>query len=165
MNSLWDIYRRVVTVLVKALALCSGIGVLVMMAVTCGDIIGRKFGHSITGAVDIVQVAACVAAICALPYTTAVKGHIAVEVFSQKFPRTVRAILDGLWRIAVMLMYAIMSWRCIVYGCTLLKRHSSTLTIHIPLFWVLWVMSVCCAIMALVKLYNLTHPGKEMMKP
>ena len=58
MNSLWDIYRRVVTVLVKALALCSGIGVLVMMAVTCGDIIGRKFGHSITGAVDIVQVAA-----------------------------------------------------------------------------------------------------------
>ena len=107
MNSLWDIYRRVVTVLVKALALCSGLGVLVMMAVTCGDIIGRKFGHSITGAVDIVQVAACIAAICALPYTTAVKGHIAVEVFSQKFPRPVRAFLDGLWRIAVLLMYAI----------------------------------------------------------
>ena len=27
------------------------------------------------------------------------------------------------------------------------------------------LLRAMCAIMALVKLYNLTHPGKEMMKP
>ena len=162
---MWELYKKIVSWVVRAFAVLAGIGVLVMMLVTCCDIIGRHFGHAITGAVDIVQVSACIAAICALPYTTAVKGHVAVEFLSQMFPPAVRALVDGIWRVAVIVMYGFMAWGGIVHGNTLFRRHSSTLTIHIPTFWILYVISAVSLVTILVKLYNLAHPGKEMMRP
>ena len=162
---MWEKYRLVLGWLVRAFAFIAGLGVIVMMTVTCLDVILRRFGLPISGAVDIVQVAACITAVCALPYTTAVKGHVAVEFFFQRMPYWIKPIIDGIWRIAVMLMYIAMSWCSLLYGQTLLRRHSCTLTLQIPLFWILWLMSFSFAIVALIKFYNLTHPGKEMMKP
>ena len=52
-----------------------------MMLVTCVDIVLRKLGHPFPGAYDITKMAAAVTISCALPYTTAVKGHVAVEFF------------------------------------------------------------------------------------
>ena len=161
---MWEVYRKAVSFLVYALAATAGAGVLVMLGVTCGDVLLRNFGCPIPGAVDIVQISACVAAVCALPYTTAVKGHVAVEFFFRKLPYVLHPWIDGVWRTAVMLIYAVASWRSLLYGSTLLRRHSVTLTLQIPLFWVLWLMAFAFAVTALVKLYNLSHPGKEMMK-
>ena len=162
---MWQIYRKVVSSLVRGLMALAGLGVLAMMGLTVCDVIFRRFGFPVPGAVDMVQVAACVSAVCALPYTTAVKGHVAVEFFFQRLPGIAKVTIDSLWRIAVIVLYAIMSWRSLVYGGTLLKRHSVTLTLQIPLFWVLWLMAFSFAVVSLVKIYNLTHPGKEMMKP
>lgn len=162
---MWDKYKFAVSWMVRVLACISCLGVMVMLLVTFADVLFRKFGMPISGAVDIVQIAACVTAVCALPYTTAVKGHVAVEFFFQKLPPVLKPFVDGIWRVAVMLLYAVMSWRSFIYGQTLLRRNSMTLTLQIPLFWVLWLMALSFAVMTLVKLFNLTHPGKEMMKP
>lgn len=161
---IWDCYRKIVIALIRGLVALSGAGIVVMMLVTCADVILRRFGWPVPGAVDIVQIAACICASCALPYTTAVKGHVAVEFFFRRLPRGMRGIVDGAWRLAVMMLYVVMSWRSLVYGQTLLRRHSVTLTLQIPVFWVLWVMAFSFGVMALVKFYNLTHPGREMLR-
>lgn len=161
---MWNYYKKAVSALARLLAVLSGFGVIVMMSVTCCDVVLRRFGRPIVGAVDIVQIAACITAACAIPYTTAVKGHVAVEFFFQKLPSFIKPYVDGLWRAAIFLLYAVMSWRSFVYGTTLLRRHSMTLTLQIPLFWILWLMALSFAVVSLVKLYNLAHPGKEMMK-
>ena len=162
---MWTKYRLIVGWLVKGLAFIAGVNVLVMMGVTCMDVILRRFGLPIKGAVDIVIVAACLTAVCALPYTTAVKGHVAVEFFFQQLPSCLKPVIDGIWRTAVLVLYLVMSWHSMVYGFDMLGRNRTTLTLHIPLFWILWLMSFSFAVVALIKFYNLTHPGKEMMKP
>ena len=162
---MWTKYKLFVGWLVKGLAFVAGINVLVMMTVTCLDVILRRFGLPIKGAVDIVMVAACLTAVCALPYTTAVKGHVAVEFFFQRLPARLKPFIDGIWRVAVLILFAVMSWHSMIYGIDMLHRNRTTLTLHIPLFWILWLMSFSFAVVSLIKLYNLTHPGKEMMKP
>ena len=162
---MWNKYRQLVGWLVKGLAFIAGINVLVMMTVTCLDVILRRFGLPLKGAVDIVMVSACLTAVCALPYTTAVKGHVAVEFFFQRLPDGMKPYVDGFWRVGVLILYAVMSWHSMSYGMAMLQRNRTTLTLHIPLFWILWLMSFSFAVVALIKLYNLTHPGKEMMKP
>lgn len=162
---IWHFYSKAVSLLVKVLMGLAGAGVIVMMLVTVCDVVMRRFGMPVPGAVDIVQIAACVCAVCALPYTTAVKGHVAVEFFFQHLPGPAKVLVDSTWRMAVIILYSIMSWRSLIYGQTLLRRNSVTLTLQIPMFWVLWLMSLSFAVVALVKFYNLAHPGKEMMKP
>ena len=162
---MWNIYRKVVTGLVLFLTSLAGLAVLLIVVITCLDVILRRCGYPVPGAVDIVQLAACIAAICALPYTTAVKAHVAVEFFFQNLPKTAKVIADGFSRLAMMVLFTVMAVRCVIHGITLMNRNSVSLTLKIPLFWVLWLMAFSLAVVVLVKVYNLTHPGKEMMKP
>ncbi|NLG12642.1 MAG: TRAP transporter small permease [Lentisphaerae bacterium] len=162
---MWETYRKIVTVLVRCLAWAAGVGLVVMIVATCLDVVLRRFGHPIVGVVDLVQIAACLSGACALPYTTAVKGHVAVEYFFQKFPRRSRVWIDGCMRLMAILLFLFLAYRSWVYGSYLLRKEIGTLTLQIPLFWVLWLVSVTFLVVVLVKVYNLTHPGKEMMKP
>ena len=71
--------EQILRKLVLLLAALAGLGLLMMMLVTCADIVLRAFRISFSGAYDIVKMIAAVTISCALPYTTAIKGHVAVE--------------------------------------------------------------------------------------
>jgi len=157
------IYTKIVSTLVYAMAAVSGVSLLTIIGITCLDIILRRLGHSIPGAVDIVQVLGCLAVVAALPYTTAVKGHIAVEFFFRKLPRTTKVLLDTFTRLLVIALFAILCWRSFLVGLRYLKIGTMSLTLNMPLFWVLWLMSASFAVVILVKIFNITHPGKEMI--
>lgn len=65
----------------------SVIGLLTMMVVTCLDVVLRVCGVPVKGAYDVVRVAGAVTIACALPMTTAMKGHVAIEYFFQRLNR------------------------------------------------------------------------------
>jgi TRAP-type C4-dicarboxylate transport system permease small subunit len=96
--------------LVRLTAGIAGVGLLSMMTVTCLDVILRKMGHPLPGAYDLVKVAAALTIACALPYTTAVKGHVAVEFFYHKLGRDGRVVADTLIRLPIMAMFSLFTW-------------------------------------------------------
>jgi len=53
----------------------------------------------------------------------------------------------------------------LVGGGTIPQAGEVSLTLQIPMFWVAYVIALCCAVTVLVKIYNLSHPGREMIKP
>lgn len=158
-------YSKAVLLLVIGLSVVAGLGVLVMMGATCLDVILRTFGRPLTGALDVVKVAGAVTIACALPYTTAVKGHVAVEYFFLKLGRRGRAVVDALARLVGMTLFSVLAWRSALYGISLRQSGQVTATLQIPLFWVPHVIAFSCAVTALVILHNLLHPGREMIKP
>ena len=151
--------------LVCALGVLSGLGILTMMLVTCLDVLLRPFRVSLTGAVDIVQVAGTITIAGALPYTTAVKGHVAIEYFFQKLSRRNRIIVDTVVRLLGMGLFALLAWESMLYGLQLRQVGRVTSTLEIPLFWVAHVVAVSCASLVLVILHNMLHPGKETIRP
>ena len=158
-------YTNVLRVAVMTLAGISGLAVIGMVAVTCVDVVFRISGHALTGAYDIVRIAGVIAIASALPYTTAVKGHVAIEFFFQKMRRTGRIVVDSVCRILVGCFFGVLTWQCVVYGNKLKQAGEVSLTLQIPMFWVAYVIALCCAVTVLVKIYNLSHPGREMIKP
>ncbi|HEY5909868.1 MAG TPA: TRAP transporter small permease subunit [Verrucomicrobiae bacterium] len=72
----WEFLEIGLVRLVRATAGVAGVGLLIMMTVTCVDVVMRKLGHPLPGAYDLVRMAAGVTIACALPYTTAIKGHV-----------------------------------------------------------------------------------------
>ena len=73
---MWKVYQRSVSALVMTLAGVSALGVLLMMIITCVDIIMRRLGHPLPGVVDIVSIAGSGTQIeIIIPQTDAIKDE------------------------------------------------------------------------------------------
>ena len=160
-------YTRVLRIVVYLLVAVAGVSVLAMMVITCADVILRLkwINHPFVGAYDIVKIAGALSLATALPYTTAVKGHVAIEYFFHKFNRRGRIVLDTFLRLLGMALFAFFAWRSVAYGLNLHRNGQVSQTLQLPVFWVPFVIGFCCAVVVLVIGHNLIHPGREMIKP
>lgn len=158
-------YTACLRALVLVLAGISGLSILGMIGVTCVDVLMRVFGGGLVGSYDLVKILGGIAIASSLPYTTAVKGHVAIEYFFQKLGRNGRIVVDTICRLLVITLFAVITWQCVIYGARLYSSHEVSLTLQIPLFWVAYVLAFCAGVTILVKVHNLLHPGREMIKP
>ncbi len=150
---------------VMLLAVGAGLAVFVMIAVTSCDVVLRMTGRSIHGAYDIVRIAGAVTIACALPYTTAVKGHVAIEYFFHKLNNTGRLIVDTFCRLITIGLFGLLGWQSVLFGHSLRQSGSVSLTLEIPLYWVAYIIAASCTVTMFVTLHNLLHPGREMIRP
>lgn len=150
---------------VSALGVVAGMAVVAMIVVTCVDVVGRRFGHPLPGTYDIVEILGAITIAGGLPYTTACKGHVAIEFFFQRLSRRGKILVDTVWRTITVSMFAFLTWRFAQYGLEIKASGQGTSTMGWPIFWLPWWFSLCCGVMVLVILYHLTHPGKALMKP
>ena len=160
-------YTRALRIVVYVLVAVAGLSVLAMMAITCADVVLRLkwINRPFVGAYDLVKIAGALSLAAALPYTTAVKGHVAIEYFFHKFNRRGRIVLDTLLRLLAMALFAFFAWRSVAYGFDLHRNGQVSQTLQFPVFWVPFVIGFCCAVVVLVIGHNLIHPGREMIKP
>lgn len=154
-------------VMVYALTGVSALSILAMIVIICADVVLRHpwVGRPFIGAFDIVRIAGTVALAAALPYTTAVKGHVAIEYFFHKLNRTGRVVVDSLMRLLSMALFAFLSWRSILYGLELHRTNQVTQTLKLPIFWLPIFIGVCCFVVVLVVAHHLVYPRREMIKP
>ena len=142
----------------------AGAGLMTMVLVTFVDVVLRKFGHPFAGAYDLVKMAAGVTMACALPYTTAIKGHVAVEFFYHRMGSRRRVIADTCIRIVIMALFILLTWQLLQHGARLHSSGEVSMTLQVPTFWVPYVMAYACALVVLVTLYHLLHPGQALIK-
>jgi TRAP-type C4-dicarboxylate transport system permease small subunit len=159
------IYTKTLRAVVLALAAISGLGIVAMMLVTCADVIMRIANHPLTGAFDIVKICGAITIATSLPYTTALKGHVAIEYFFHKLSKGARIIVDSIVRLLTTTLFCFLTWQCIKYGQSIKAVGQTSNTLEIPLFWVPWVLAFSTAVVAMVILHNLLNPTKEMIKP
>jgi TRAP-type C4-dicarboxylate transport system permease small subunit len=160
-----ELFANLLRKLVLALAILAGVSLLTMVLVTTVDVILRKCGHPLSGAYDMVKIAAALTIACGLPYTTAIKGHVAVEYFFHKLGRRGRVVADTVIRLLIMTLFSLLAWQLVRYGARLRESGEVSMTLQLPVFWVPYVMACSCAVVVLVTLYHLFHPGKALLKP
>lgn len=151
--------------LVALLAGIAGLALAAMILVTCLDVVGRRLGYPLKGTYDLVEILGAISVIGALPYTTACKGHVAIEVIPHKLSPRGRIVLSTFVALVCLFIYAFLTWRFIGYGCELKANNQGTVTLRWPIFWLAHFMAVCTAATILVILYQIVHPKKELMKP
>ena len=148
-----------------AMAAVGGLAVAGIILVTVADVVGRQFGHSVKGAYDLVRVLGAIAMGCALPITKAVKGHIAIEYFFQKMGRRGRAATDTAMRLVLLALFGLLAWQFLLQGLDFRNTGQVTATLHMPMFWVPWLVAAACLVTAGVTLWHLLHPGRSMVRP
>ena len=110
------------------------IGFLLMMTITCVDVIGAKlFLYPVLGAIDIVKLSQLVAISFAAGATLILGKHIQVDFFMVMFPQRFQAVVDAIVSFLGFALFAVFVWQLVVYGYSLQQGSEVSSTIHLPL--------------------------------
>ena len=140
------------------------LGMAASILVVCADVALRVAGHPVKGAYDIVRIAGAVTIACALPLTTAVKGHVAIEYFFNKLNRGSRLVVDSCMRLVMIGCFLLAAYECVGCGLRFLRNRQVTDTIELPIFWLPWLMAAAFVMTAVVVVFHLVYPGRELIR-
>ncbi len=126
-------------------------GLLVMMAVTCIDVIGAKiFRSPLYGALDIVVLAQMVAVSFATAYALILGRHVSVEFFMMLLPERLRLMIDTIISFFGLTLFVLIVWRLGVYGYSLQIGGEVSATIRLPLYPFAYGIAVASIPVALI---------------
>jgi TRAP-type C4-dicarboxylate transport system permease small subunit len=108
---------------------------LVMMGITCIDVVGAKvFRSPVLGALDIVMLSQIVAISFAASMALILGRHIRVEFFFDLLPRRARAIINSCILLLVLGFFSAIIWRLCVLGHSFQTSGEYSPTAYIPLY-------------------------------
>ncbi len=149
--------------LIKVFKTISALSVLFIMSITCLDIILRRFNSSLYGAHDLVCIGIGIAVAAALPITTAVKGHVAIEYFFHRLSSKGRIIVDSIMRTLQTLLFLAISVAFFKYGHSLYISGEVSPTLECPTYFLEWIIALSALLTAAISAFHLFHPQKELI--
>jgi TRAP-type C4-dicarboxylate transport system permease small subunit len=142
------------------------VGFLMMMVVTCVDVIGAKvFLRPLPGSIDIVELSQLVAISFAGASALILGNHVQVEFFMVLLPKRLRAMGDCVVHLLGFLLFALIAWQLYVYGYSLQLAGEVSSTIRIPLSgfaygFALAIVPVCLILLTRLIKSLMTVTGK-----
>ena len=105
-----------------------------LMIVTTVDVILRKLpiNASVKGSYDMTEMGMVVIVFFGIAYFQSEHGHVRVEMFVEKFPHTLRCIVEGIVNLVEAVFGALMCYAAFQQISTLYARGVSTSVAHIP---------------------------------
>lgn len=142
------------------------VGLLVMMLITCIDVIGSKlFLRPVLGAIDIVMLSQLVAVSFAAAYALILDRHVHVDFFVVILPKRLQALIASLMHLLGLTLFVLVVWRLCLYGYLLQTGSEVSPTARIPLYLFAYGISLAsvpvCLIFFLQFLNSITRVLKK----
>ncbi len=128
----------------------SCIALTFIMLLTVADVVLRLFGSPIVGTFEMVGLGGAVVIGFAIPITSWMRGHIFVDFFYQKCPKSVQNIMNTITRLMGIGLFVLIGWNLFKVAFELYKSGEVTLTRQLPFYPIAYGLGVCCFIQVLV---------------
>ncbi|OPX38483.1 MAG: hypothetical protein B1H13_11265 [Desulfobacteraceae bacterium 4484_190.3] len=123
-----------------------------MMILTSADVVLRLFRHPIPGAYEIVGLLGAVVIAFSLAYTSAERGHIAVEFLVRKFPRKAQSFIAIANNLIGAALFGLIAWQSILYASDLKQSGEVSMTIQMPVYPFVYGIAFGCGLLCLLLL-------------
>lgn len=158
MQTVW----KAITLLTDKMKLI-GAGLLVlMMLLTCVDVIGRLFRHPVFGSIELMAFMGALAVAMALPDTHAVRGHIGVEIVMDKLPRRLRNVIELITNLLSLILFSIVTWKMFEYSLKMQASGEVSMNLGLPEYLVIAVVAVGFVIFGLVIVKGMVETVVEL---
>ena len=155
--------------LARILYWIAGAAIVSMMLLTCTDIIlrlGVTLYHKyhwgffssfmpIPGTYELVCFLGSVAVAFAMAHTSVEKGHVAVSLVVRLFPSRIQALLGLITSIFGFTLFALLSWRSVLYANHLKEIGEVSGTLQLPFYPFVYGIGLSAAAVCLVLLVDL----------
>ena len=153
--------ERISNELARLLYWMAGTAIIVMMVLTCGDVILRFFRRPIPGTYELVCFLGAVAVAFAMAHTTVQKGHVAVSLLVRLFPARIQGLVESITSTFGFIFFALVAWQSVLYGNDLHASGEVSLTLQLPFYPFVYGIGFSAAVVCLVLLTDLF---KNLMK-
>jgi len=141
--------------LARRLDMIAAMAIVVMMSLTCADVILRMFRRPIPGTYEIVSFLGAVAVSFAMAHTTAKRGHVAVSLLVQLFPKRLQDIIESIVSIFGVVLFGLIAWQSVLYGMDCQRAGEVSLTLQLPFYPVIYGVALSAVVVCLVLLVDL----------
>jgi len=153
MNTLERITQR----LAKNLYWVAGAAIIIMMMLTCADVVLRYFRRPIPGTYELVCFLGSVSVAFAMAYTTIEKGHVSVSFVVDLFPKKIQDIIACLTTSFGLCLFVFVTWQSMVYANDLRLSNEVSLTLELPFYPFVYGIGFSAAVVCLILLCDLMN--------
>ncbi|GAK58169.1 TRAP transporter, DctQ-like membrane protein [Candidatus Vecturithrix granuli] len=141
----------------RKLNVIAAIAIVLMMSLTCADVILRLFRRPVPGTYEMVSFLGTIVVSFALAHTSAEKGHVAVSLIVRLFPAKVQTIIESMIAVLGMILFGLIAWQSLLYGLSCQRAGEVSLTLQIPFYPVIYGVAFGSAAVCAVLLIDLIN--------
>jgi TRAP-type C4-dicarboxylate transport system permease small subunit len=134
----------------KILIWIGGIFLMSMILLTCANILFRATWVPIRGTFELMGFFGAIVTAFALGNTQLKRGHIAVNVLINTFPKRIRRVLNSINNVICMLFFIVATWQITLKAMTLQRTGEVTETLRIIYYPFTYSVAFGCAVLSLV---------------
>jgi TRAP-type C4-dicarboxylate transport system permease small subunit len=139
-------FLRAVRILSGGMCFLAAFILFGMVVLTCGDVVGRYFGHPITGTYDLVGLFG--GAVLSLGIAGSARMQVRMDSLYKR-PEVLRRAVDVFASVIGVGTVALISWRCFKLGRDLWRMGRVSETIQVPVYPFLILAGVGMAVFCL----------------
>jgi TRAP-type C4-dicarboxylate transport system permease small subunit len=134
----------------KILLIVGSVAVLCLMSLATVNVVLRFFFSApYRGAYELVGFMGAIVIAFALGYTQKRKDHIVVDILTEKFPKRVNRVLDGVNYFITTIFFALVSWQVFIWGMKISKSGEVSETLKIMFHPFIYSVSLGFAVFSL----------------
>jgi TRAP-type C4-dicarboxylate transport system permease small subunit len=143
----------------------AGAAVVVMMLLTCADVLLRLLRHPIPGTYELVGYLGTVIISFSLALTSLSKGHIAVEILMEKLPRRAQAGIEAVTSLIGATLFGLIAWQSLIYGADMRQSGEVSVTLTMPIYPFIYGIAAGSTLLVLVLLLDSLRSAIRAVKP
>jgi TRAP-type transport system small permease protein len=158
--------RRLVFPVTRGLHSIGAWALMGLTLLTGLDVVLRYFFvRPIKGTYEVTEVVLCVVVFFGVGYTAAKDANVSVSLVVTKLPKRVATVVVSVGCFLSMVLALIMTWRAFVQAGIYRHQNLTSAILHIPVFPLLYVVSLGCAVLFLILLADFLEAlGKAVTK-
>jgi TRAP-type C4-dicarboxylate transport system permease small subunit len=147
----------------KILMVLGSVAVLLLMAIATTNAFLRipLIKSTWRGAYETVGFLGAIVIAFALGYTQKRKDHIVVDILTEKFPKRINRVLDGINYFITTIFFAIVSWQVFVWGMKISKSGEVSETLKIVFHPFIYSVSFGFAVFSLTLIIDFLNNFKS----
>jgi len=116
---------------------------LLMVVLVTAHVISRALFHQpLVGTVELEELMIVILVYCGISYTQITGNHISVDFITARLPKGAQAVLAVAASLVQGLFFMVLTWQSLAQSITRLNDGTATFDLRIPLFWVMWIISI-----------------------
>ncbi len=135
--------------------LAGGCLLVLMMSLTCANILLRQFGFPVRGTFEIMGFLGAVIFALSLGYSHEKKEHLYVSIFFDRFPDIIKKAAQIINSFVCIGFFSLLSWQLFKKAVVLKNVHEVSETLRISYYPFILVFSFGVAVLVLLFIYEL----------
>lgn len=157
--------QRGIVLVSRGFNVVAGAAVILMMVLTCADVVLRLLRHPIPGTYEIVGFLGTVIVSFSLAFTSLEKGHIAVEILVEKLPRRMQVGIEAVTSLIGAVLFGLITWQSMVYATDLWQSGEVSVTLTMPIYPFIYGIAAGSGLLCLALLSECLRSAVRTVKP